>query len=441
MKFIEPPLPLNDSEQAASKKLFNSFFSSVFFVVLFYVIFYWQMKALTSSMVLFVGLIFFVPLIKWTSHKGHEIFARSAFVISCNYYIFFASMGLNHNVHAEYFCLSLALMVLLLFESGKTRQIISGVASSFITWILIDNKIAFTFSRANVDTMFDFGFLARINFIGAFLIMTIFIVIFIRISKKRVQYEIDLLIKSKIDQELLAQERIKVAHSAKLAAIGEISAGVAHEINNPLATILSSIALLRKSAYDQQLFDSMIDVMHRSSERIAKIVLGLKNFSRRADLDSYTPQNLSIIVMETKVLSEIKAKQFSVELKVKLSGDSKIACNEGEIVQVLMNLISNGIDAAKNSDEKWVEILVFEKKTKVIVQVINSGATIPTELVDKIFQPFFTTKIVGQGTGLGLSISKSILEQHDASLKLNQNMMNTCFEMQFNKYLENKSLN
>ncbi len=99
-----------------------------------------------------------------------------------------------------------------------------------------------------------------------------------------------------------------------------------------------------------------------------------------------------------------------------------------------MNLVNNAIDAIKNSSgEKWVRVLVFEDAHALILQIRDSGKGIPDHIAKKLFQPFFTTKKVGEGTGLGLSIAQGILKEHGATIEVLKNEPNTCFEIRFEK--------
>ena len=120
-------------------------------------------------------------------------------------------------------------------------------------------------------------------------------------------------------------------------------------------------------------------------------------------------------------------------VRTRIDTQESILCDALEIEQVLLNLINNGIDAARTQDEKWVEIRVFEEGESVIAQVLDSGTGVSREIEAKIFQPFFTTKKTGEGTGLGLSISKGILDQHSATIALNRSLPNTCFEVRFSR--------
>jgi PAS domain S-box-containing protein len=234
-------------------------------------------------------------------------------------------------------------------------------------------------------------------------------------------------------EKSLNEERTKALHNAKLASLGEMAAGIAHEINNPLAVITGSVSLLSKFKNDNVKFDSQVKTISKSAERIEKIVKGLRKFSRTADGSDHKVESVLNLVSEALILTEPKSKRFSTPIITNIDQELSITCDSVEIEQVLVNLINNGIDAVKNLEEKWLKINVFSDNNEVVLQVIDSGLGIPLEIEKKLFEPFFTTKAVGEGTGLGLSITKGILDAHKASFSLNRSFRNTCFEVRFKK--------
>ncbi|MFN7685553.1 MAG: PAS domain-containing protein [Oligoflexia bacterium] len=232
-------------------------------------------------------------------------------------------------------------------------------------------------------------------------------------------------------ETFVQQERAKALHAAKLASLGEMAAGIAHEINNPLAIIAGNIHLLPSIREHSEKFLARLEALDKATNRIAKIVGGLRKFSRSSTETERKTVSVSDVIAEALVLTESKAKRHSVEVEAQIQTQRQLLCDPVEMEQVLVNLINNGIDAASQSDEKWVLVRVLEENGDLVLQVQDSGKGISSEVEQKLFQPFFTTKAVGEGTGLGLSISKGILEQHGASIALNRRMPCTCFEIRF----------
>lgn len=107
----------------------------------------------------------------------------------------------------------------------------------------------------------------------------------------------------------------------------------------------------------------------------------------------------------------------------------RVLCNEIELEQVLINLINNAIDAAEAQSERWVNIYVESKSSLLLIRIVDSGKGMSIEVKKKIFNPFFTTKKVGEGTGLGLSIAKGIIEDHKGTLVVVNDSEHTCFEI------------
>lgn len=232
-------------------------------------------------------------------------------------------------------------------------------------------------------------------------------------------------------QESLEQERMKSFHNAKLATMGEMSAGIAHEINNPLAVIAAAIALFSQAKDLPEKYATKIKIVVRSIERISKIIKNLKKFSRYNETTVFSFVPIKTIVSDCLEMIDTKAQTMAVKIANSVQHDISIFCSDLEVEQVLINLINNSIDAVRNIPEKWIEISSIENQGQIIIRVKDSGRGISPEIESKLFNPFFTTKPPGEGTGLGLSISKEILNRHHASIRLNQEMSNTCFEISF----------
>lgn len=245
-------------------------------------------------------------------------------------------------------------------------------------------------------------------------------------------YAID--ITQKIQNEMLLEEqKISLISKSKLATLGEMSAGVAHEINNPLTIIRGKAELalamlkMKNPEYLPRVMDYSSSII-AMTERITKIVKGLRTFARDADGDPFETKNISMLVDETLELCSTRFQNHGVKLIVhEIDPNLEVMCRYIQLSQVLLNLLTNAFDAIQDNSEKWVAIKVETNHQLVRLTVTDSGKGIPQHIVDKMMNPFFTTKDIGKGTGLGLSISKGIIESHQGKLFFNRHSANTQF--------------
>ena len=229
----------------------------------------------------------------------------------------------------------------------------------------------------------------------------------------------------------LRMEQAKSVNASKMASLGEMAGGVAHEINNPLAIILGKSTILErmlsKPVLEKEKMHDAIDKINKNADRIARIVKGLRRFSRNAENDPYELVNLNEIMNEVMDLCFEKLKHGNISLEVVCPEDLSFDCRSTEIAQVLLNLISNASDAIEKNEDKWIQVSAAKNKGTVTIKITDSGSGIPKEIAEKIMQPFFTTKEVGKGTGLGLSISQGIIQHHGGKFYINEQSPNTQF--------------
>lgn len=227
-------------------------------------------------------------------------------------------------------------------------------------------------------------------------------------------------------------ERVKAMHSAKLASLGEISAGVAHEINNPLSVILGHVVSIEKKLAAGQTSPDLsrnLQKIKEMSERINRIIKGLTYFSRNAENDPSQNFSLKNMLQEVQILCGMKIKEHGIKFNSSVPNEDIIVSGmEVQVSQVLVNLIQNAIDAVKDSQNPVVELEVKAEGAICCLSVTDNGPGIPQEIQQKIFQPFFTTKPVGKGTGLGLSIAHGIAKQHKGDLTVKSKIGYTVFE-------------
>ncbi len=245
----------------------------------------------------------------------------------------------------------------------------------------------------------------------------------------------------------LKESQALIVQREKLASIGQLAAGIAHEINNPLGFMKSNHSALARfvrkieaflrsvregdiqslaearAAYDidyiQESLGKILEDLDEGIRRITEIVQNLRTFSRIDMADSYTPFDINAGLQKAVILAQNEVK-YSAEVSFKLEPLPPVECIEGEMLQVFLNIIVNAAQAIKaqsRAEKGKIQIRTGAAGDKVWIEVEDDGPGIPPEHQLKIFDPFFTTKPVGEGTGLGLSISYEIIvRKHKGSL-------------------------
>lgn len=253
-------------------------------------------------------------------------------------------------------------------------------------------------------------------------------------------------------RESLEKAQKQLLQAEKMASIGVLTAGIAHEINNPINFVYAGVNSIMRDFLDvdqvlqiirdietsnlkpEEAVKRIIDKKREfdfdeaykaigitindillGAQRTAEIVQGLRNFSR-SETEEFTTTNINKIIQGVLVLLRNKYKHH-VEIVNNLDTDlPDVECKMGKMNQVLMNLISNAIDAIK--EKGLIEISTKRNGDNCIISVKDNGMGISEEVLPKIFDPFFTTKDVGQGTGLGLAISYGIIEEHNGTIEV-----------------------
>lgn len=226
-------------------------------------------------------------------------------------------------------------------------------------------------------------------------------------------------------------------HASKMATLGEMAGGIAHEINNPLSVISFKTELVRIRLKESsitppeaagKILHDLLTIDH-TVDRIAKIIRGLRTFSRDVDHDQMELFKIHDMIEDSLSLCMEKMKAHSVDLRIKEESNRDLAV-EGRAVQlsqVILNMLNNSMDAIESLPEKWIELNVSQIKTGVRISITDSGSGIPKDIISKIMQPFFTTKEQGRGTGLGLSISKGIVDDHHGRIYYDETSKHTRF--------------
>jgi signal transduction histidine kinase len=220
----------------------------------------------------------------------------------------------------------------------------------------------------------------------------------------------------------LASQREQLIRSEKLASVGQLAAGVAHEIGNPLAAILGYVDILRAELTSAGTLspDERRDALERvkaETQRINRIIRDLLEYSRPSHEEATCIDPLRVVRSAEALLSpQARFRKIAV---VHLPADGpwpSVLVSPGRLTQVVVNLLLNAADAMEG--EGTIEISCSAQGDRARLTVADEGPGIPAELQRKIFDPFFTTKAPGRGTGLGLSISRAIVESLGGTLEL-----------------------
>lgn len=220
-----------------------------------------------------------------------------------------------------------------------------------------------------------------------------------------------------------SQERDRAQHmmlqNSKLASIGQMAAGIGHEINNPLNNILSYTKLIERNIDDQDaraLAD--LKALREEALRASDIIRGILNFGRQV-APQYAPFGLEQWLQDTLNLVRQSAKTAGINLACHPVEDLTVEGDRGQLQQALINLLINAIQASPRDSE--VSVFVSHDDHNVTISITDQGQGIADDIIDKVFDPFYTTKPEGEGSGLGLSISLGIIERHHGKLMIRNN--------------------
>ena len=214
----------------------------------------------------------------------------------------------------------------------------------------------------------------------------------------------------------LGRTQAQLVHSEKLASLGVLAGGVAHEINNPLMVILGRTELM---LMDESLGEDPrknLETICHETERIGKIVQNLLTFSRKSRQERIESVDVSDVLERTLTLSEHQLTVGNVKVHKEIDPDIQpIAANAGQLQQVFMNLIINAHHAMPDGGELTIRTASVPDD-KVVIEISDTGCGISPEDINRIFDPFFTTKEEGKGTGLGLAVSRNIIDNHGGDI-------------------------
>ena len=229
----------------------------------------------------------------------------------------------------------------------------------------------------------------------------------------------------------------QLTQSEKLSSIGLLAAGVAHEVNTPLAVISSYTQMLSKQLRDDTRLASVLEKITQQTFRASEIVNGLLNFSRTSGAE-FTSIDLNVLVHDTLVLLEHQYKTAQIRIETDLpSSLPRVQGNQGKLQQVVLNLLLNAKDAMHGTLGATLRISTESVDNRILLRIRDTGSGIEREHLHRIFDPFFTTKIKPQpgqhkGTGLGLAVTYGIMQEHGGKIAVESEVgVGTVFTLDF----------
>jgi len=233
-------------------------------------------------------------------------------------------------------------------------------------------------------------------------------------------------------EQTIRDQQTKMVAASKLSALGELSAVLTHEINNPLGVILGRtemvLSALNSPNPNLATIKSMVESIETTGRRIEKIMKTVRALSHGGETEALQKVSLKTLIESALDILSNRIRNQGIRLDLELDQPDKIlTCRPTELFQIMVNLLSNAHDAVQSLDDRWIKIRSFSQENSIQLQILDSGSGVSPEIAQKLFTPFFTTKQVGVGTGLGLTISHSLALRNGAKLSYEAENKNTCF--------------
>ncbi|MGZ3769861.1 MAG: sensor histidine kinase [Bdellovibrio sp.] len=344
-------------------------------------------------------------------------------ILGISYICFFVAIniGISLNIIIPFFILGCATPFFLSSYHVIKKRGKGGLSTPEIVYFLVQSCIALlnlTWSPENSAEYQLIGFTISLA-LGQLDALIVPVVAYNAIFKKRT----DLLeeeIAERVQELSVAKEQL--SESNKLASLGRMAGGVAHEINNPLSLIQLQINLIEKKVRRNDIASEFIleamDHISSAVKRVTNLTLVMRRIAQDESSKKFVTFDMTSLINDFKKVWITRAEERGIYIQFEISEDKvMVSVDPAEIQQVLMSLFDNSLDAIENLPNKFIRVRV-EKKAPFASFIIEDSGKIPPEHRVRLMEPFFTTKPVGKGIGLSLALSKSIIDSHRGKLFL-----------------------
>lgn len=355
---------------------------------------------LSASFLLFI-LCFYLTSKKLSNLSSFLAVVGISVAITINAYVIKADAGI------AYILLALIGVPVINIDLSKKTLLLSSIFTVFTLFVI---TILFNFTQVGIYTISK-PLEIKLLF-GALLQAVILILAQILFFLKEMDYR----------YQQHEEQHEKLLMQGRMSDLGIMSAGIAHEINNPLTIIQSHAALLEKDRGLLPLDSSTkkhLERIKESVQRISRIIKSIKYLSRDYSHDPFEHTSVRQIIERIEDIFHERLLSLNINLKIHMNDeDFKLKCRGGQLEQVFVSLLSNSIDALKEIEDAYIKITISQDSNLANIMIEDNGPGIAEEDAPHLMKTFYTTKPTGQGTGMGLSIAKKIVENHRGTLTL-----------------------